>query len=501
MKKKHFIVLSFAAVLVVCTAAGAKHADLAGSWYTESSEDLKAELEGYLEKASPDPVEGEILGGIVPHAGFRYSGPVAAYVYRALQERKIDKVIVVGFTHRKYLPEKVSVFTDGVFVTPLGRARIDRELAGKLIEASPFIQDIPQAFASENSVEMEIPFIQAALKDPELVLIAIGDQKRKTLREVSDALYGVLRTEKNFVILASTDMCHYLPYDEARTKDMNTMDVIKKFDPELFYAESMKADDNTRLCGFGAVYTVMDVCRRLGAEKVQVLKYENSGDTSGMKNKVVGYMSAVFVKPLASSLEPRALKEKAQEGDMFSLEQKKELLKMARNTIAHYLKTGESPDIVVEDMDLQAEMGAFVTLHKKGQLRGCIGHMVATGPLYLTVRDMAIAAATGDPRFPAMRLTELDEVDIEISVLSPMRKVDDPNEIEMGKHGVMVKRGWKSGVYLPQVADETGWSRDQFMNSLCSQKAGIPADSWKTGEAEIYVYTAEVFGEKELSKE
>ena len=186
---------------------------------------------------------------------------------------------------------------------------------------------------------------------------------------------------------------------------------------------------------------------------------------------------------------------------MFSLEQKKELLKMARNTIAHYLKTGESPDIVVEDMDLQAEMGAFVTLHKKGQLRGCIGHMVATGPLYLTVRDMAIAAATGDPRFPAMRLTELDDVDIEISVLSPMRKVDDPNEIEMGKHGVMVKRGWKSGVYLPQVADETGWSRDQFMNSLCSQKAGIPADSWKTGEAEIYVYTAEVFGEKELSKE
>jgi AmmeMemoRadiSam system protein A len=123
--------------------------------------------------------------------------------------------------------------------------------------------------------------------------------------------------------------------------------------------------------------------------------------------------------------------------------------------------------------------------------------MVATGPLYLTVRDMAIAAATEDPRFPAMASGELDDVDIEISVLSPMERVYDPTEIVTGKHGVMVRSGWRSGVYLPQVANEAGWDRDQFMNSLCAHKAGIPADAWKTGKCEMYVFTAEVFGEKE----
>ena len=187
---------------------------------------------------------------------------------------------------------------------------------------------------------------------------------------------------------------------------------------------------------------------------------------------------------------------KEEEDEMFTGDQKKKLLKMARDTIHHYLETGEALEVESDEAFME-EMGAFVTLHKSGQLRGCIGHIVGDKPFYLTVRNMAIASAVEDPRFPSVRLDELDDIDIEISALSPMKKIDDYNEIQIPGHGVMVRRGWQSGVYLPQVATETGWDREEFMNSLCAQKAGIPMDAWKTGECEIYVFTAEVFGEKD----
>ena len=141
-------------------------------------------------------------------------------------------------------------------------------------------------------------------------------------------------------------------------------------------------------------------------------------------------------------------------------------------------------------------MGAFVTLHKAGKLRGCIGNIIGRGPLYATVCDMAIQSATSDPRFNPVTKNELDEIDIEISVLSPLERIYEPDKIIMGKHGVLVKRGFSSGVYLPQVATETGWTRDEFMDSLCAQKAGLPRDSWKKGECDIYIFSAEVFGEK-----
>ncbi|MFH1552536.1 MAG: AmmeMemoRadiSam system protein A [Candidatus Omnitrophota bacterium] len=186
---------------------------------------------------------------------------------------------------------------------------------------------------------------------------------------------------------------------------------------------------------------------------------------------------------------------------MLDQAQRSALLKIARRTMRHYLETGKRLDVETEDETLKQDMGAFVTLHKGGQLRGCIGNMTAAAPIYLTVRDMAIAAATEDPRFTPVTIDEMDEVDIEISALSPMKKIDDYNQIEIGRHGVMVRRGLRAGVYLPQVAHETGWDREQFMNSLCAHKAGIPMDAWKRGECEIYIFTAEVFGEKSKGDE
>jgi len=492
--KRITLVLACFVIIAVCCAAWAKIADLAGLWYPGSPKELRSELDGYLRDAEVGKIEGEVIGLVAPHAGYRYSGAIAAYAYKAVMTAKVDTIVIVGFTHRRYLPGRIAVFTDKSFVTPLGEAPIDMDISKKLIAYDRRIQELPEAFKDENSVEMQIPLAQEAIKGSRMVLISIGDQRIENCRLLADALYDVLKDEKDFVMLASTDMCHYLPYDAAVKKDKETIALIEKFDPDALYFGSLKKRHEL-MCGYGAVYAVMSASKKLGADKVQVLKYANSGDTSGMKDKVVGYMSAAFIKAAAGGTEQGVTKKEGQ--GMFDQKQKKELLKIARDTIAHYLATGERLDVEVDDEALKQDMGAFVTLHEHGQLRGCIGHMAATGPLYLTVRDMAIAAATEDPRFPRVTADELDDIDIEISALSPMREIDDYNEIEVGKHGVMVRMGWNSGVYLPQVATETGWSRDEFMNSLCAHKAGIPADAWKTGGCEIYVFTAEVFGEKE----
>jgi AmmeMemoRadiSam system protein A len=178
--------------------------------------------------------------------------------------------------------------------------------------------------------------------------------------------------------------------------------------------------------------------------------------------------------------------------------QKKRLLEIARSTIEAYLKTRKAPEIVETDPVLSKEMGAFVTLRQSGELRGCIGNMVGHGPLYLTVRDMAIESATGDPRFAPVRATELAGVEIEISVLSPLEKVRSADAITIPGHGVMVRRGFNSGVFLPQVAEEAGWSKDEFLSNLCANKAGLAADAWKDPKTELWVFSAEVFSEREF---
>jgi AmmeMemoRadiSam system protein A len=183
---------------------------------------------------------------------------------------------------------------------------------------------------------------------------------------------------------------------------------------------------------------------------------------------------------------------------LLNKEQKRKLLQIARNSMETYVKTGKKLELTESDPVLRKEMGAFVTLHEYGQLRGCIGNMIGNQPLYLTVRDMAVEAAVSDPRFSPVSASELSRLELEISVLSPLEKVYSADSIEMGKHGVLVRRGFSSGVYLPQVATETGWSKEEFLSSLCAHKAGLPADAWKDAKTELYTFTAEVFSEKEI---
>ena len=493
--KRLFFIFFMALLIFPAVIAGAKNADLAGRWYSSDRVKLMAEIVSYLKEVKAPLVDGKIVALISPHAGLSCSGPVAAYGFKEISQRGIKTVIVLGFSHRSFY-DGAAVLTDDEFVTPLGSVKIDKDMAERLIAEDPAIRSFPSGFNGENSVEMQIPFLQMVLKDFKIVPVAMGSQDYKNCEILGNALYNVLKENENALIVASTDMCHYLPYDNANELDFNTIDVIKKFDPVLLYDKNL-AENQRLMCGTGVVCATMIASKKLGADTVEILKYANSGDTLGDKKSVVGYLSAAFVKRGKERGMPDAGGgTKEGEKDMLDKEQRKRLLKLVKDSISYYLKNRKPMPVKEDDPVLKAEMGAFVTLHERGQLRGCIGNIIGRGPLYLTVRDMAVEAATRDPRFRPVTLGEMEDIDIEISVLSPMEKIEDPGKIIMGKHGVLVRSGFTSGVYLPQVATETGWKRDEFMNSLCGQKAGMRPDAWKKGECDIYIFTAEIFGKK-----
>lgn len=255
-------------------------------------------------------------------------------------------------------------------------------------------------------------------------------------------------------------------------------------------------EGKTQLCGGLPVVTALLLAEDLGFEKAEILNSTNSAQVTGRMDKgvwTVGYCSAVIYRPVADK------KENAQKGEnqMLNPLQRKRLAKIARDSILIYLKTGKNLEVEETDPLLLKTMGAFVTLQEHGQLRGCIGNIVGIQPLYLTVRDMAVEAAVGDPRFTPLKAAELKDIEIEISVLSPLEKVKSADDIQLGRHGVLIKKGYSSGVFLPQVAVETGWSKEEFLSVLCTQKAGLPADAWKDKSTEIYVFSAEVFAEKD----
>jgi AmmeMemoRadiSam system protein B/AmmeMemoRadiSam system protein A len=453
-------------------------------------------LETYLQKATLLKPNGQVIGFILPHAGFVYSGLVAAYGYKIIRnlDRPIKTAIVIGFNHR-YHHQGMAVCGFDSYTTPLGETPIDKELSQKLTKEHKNIYFLNEAFINENSTEMHIPFIQTVLPESKLVIVHIGDQTLENCEVLAQALYKVLKGKDDFVLIGSTDMSHFLSYDKANQVDDFSISEIKKFNAFNLYTQS-KMHGHSLMCGTGAVCATMMASKKLGADSVEILKYANSGDVTGDTSRVVGYLSAAMVK------QDKRLKNQNQNNkgeDMgLSLEDKKTLLQIARQTLKAYLAKEQVPEFEINSKILMENRGAFVTLHKHGRLRGCIGNMVGTKPLYLTVSSMAIEAATGDPRFPKVTLSELADIDIEVSVLSPLEKVASADKITLGKHGVIVKRGFRQGVYLPQVATETGWSKEEFLSSLCASKAGLSPDAWKDKDTDLIVFTAEVFSEKEL---
>jgi AmmeMemoRadiSam system protein B/AmmeMemoRadiSam system protein A len=471
---------------------------VAGQFYPGDPVALSRQITGFFKNAKKELIVGDVVALMVPHAGYDYSGQVAAYAFKLLEGLSFETVVVISPTH--VVPFRgASVYNGGAYETPLGTIPADTLAAGKIADASDVISLSAVGHSSggmrgEHSLEVELPFLQTVLGTFKLVAIVMGDQDWSTCEALGNALAKSLEG-KSALIVASSDLSHFHPYNEAIRLDKVVQDDVAAFDPQELFSDL--SSGACEACGGGPVVAAMLAARGLGADKSKVLKYANSGDVTGDRSGVVGYMAAVFYNSKPSQGNKKTSGKEQTGVDMgLSDKDKATLMNIARTTIEQRVKGQKPPTFEVDSPVLKEKRGAFVTIHERGQLRGCIGYITAVKPLYVTVEEMAEAAALNDHRFSPVTSEELPSLDLEISVLTPLRKIDDVNDIEIGKHGILLKKGYYQGVFLPQVATEQGWDRTTFLNELCF-KAGIPdPNCWKSKDAELYVFSAEVFEEK-----
>jgi hypothetical protein len=461
---------------------------VAGMFYPDKAEVLSRDIKRYMGKAAGQKIEGEVVALVAPHAGYMYSGQVAACAYKLIEGKNYDTVIIVAPSHRA-LFKGASLYDRGGYRTPLGVVPIDLPLAKKMMEIRKEIQFLPQAHAQEHSLEVQIPFLQASLKPFKLIPIVMEPSwSWETCLSLGSALAEGARGGR-ILLVASSDLSHFHSYDKAVQLDQIVLSHLERLSPEGLERDLKKG--RCEACGGGPILSIMLAAKALGANKGKVLKYLNSGDVTGDRSRVVGYGAAVFYRTVGGT---EKMKEEKRVGVDLGLseEEKKTLHQIAKAVIESKVRGKAVPEFKIEGPHLKENRGAFVTLHRRGQLRGCIGYIEAHNPLHKTIEEMAEAAAFRDPRFLPVTEKEFQELEIEISVLTPLKRVRDINEIEVGKHGLYIKKGWYSGLLLPQVATEYGWDRKTFLEHTC-QKAGLPPDMWKDKAAEIYTFSADIF--------
>jgi len=475
---------------------------VAGQFYPDDAEQLSKMIDAFLaqvEKVGPRGLEPIAI--IVPHAGYIFSGQVAAYAFKQLEGIEYEAIVVVGTNHTTPGFRRVSVYAEGAFETPLGLVPVDTELATALIAADERIVFDRGVHRDEHSIEVELPFLQKLYPGQAIVPVIVGEPSAENCEALSNALAKVLAGKKALIV-ASSDLSHYPSYEDACRVDMATLEAIQTMDPQRLtevinrYMKEGIPNLHTLCCGEGPIRVAMMTAKKLGANQVTVLKYANSGDTPfGDWDRVVGYGAVMFWKG-RDSIEDFTLStppSPPKQPTPLSPDEKDKLLVIARQTITQFLETGTVPSFEVSEPNLFQKRGCFVTLEKHGELRGCIGDLIPRRPLYLTVQSVAISAALNDRRFFPVTKDELKDIDIDISVLSPIEPIADVSEIQVGRHGLIIVKGQHQGVLLPQVAVENNWDRDEFLRQICL-KAGLPEDAWQEG-AQLYVFTAEVFGE------
>jgi AmmeMemoRadiSam system protein A len=382
----------------------------------------------------------------------------------------------------------------------LGAIPVDRKLVQALDLASEEIDITPGLDQGEHSIEVQFPFLRFALPGVPVVPMVIGSLSLEKCEHIAQAIAQVVQN-KSVLLVASSDMSHYPSYESACKADKEVLSAVAGLDTKKIF--SLERDLPNRgipnlecaLCGASAVVTVIRAVQHLGGNKVQVLPYANSGDITGERDRVVGYGAAVFYHEQVGRSNNKG--GSTVEEIAFTEEEKKKLFQIARAHIQAALSGERPPEFHVTEPNLLLKRGVFVTLTNHGRLRGCIGHFEPDLPLYEIVAQMAVMSATEDARFFHDPITkeELDDIDIKISILSPLKKIDSIDEIEIGKHGIWVRWGRQSGTYLPEVAVEMGWNREEFLEHCCVEKAGLPRDAWKKG-AEIYIYSSQVLKEK-----
>ena len=474
-KKTGLSFLSLFICVLFLWPQGTRKPIVAGMFYESDADKLSKQIDSFLQNVKQDSLPlGKILALIVPHAGYVYSGQVAAHAYRLVQGKDYQTVVIIGTSHRHGF-KGCSIYLKGAYESPLGTVEVNEALASELSEATGF-EYVPQAHLQEHSIEVQIPFIQKVLPRAKIVPIIMGVPSRWTITSLAKALSEVLSGRKALVI-ASTDLSHYFPKQKANETDSNTISLIQSLQTDSLINKLGRRENI--MCGGGPVVSALLYAQSCGEPGVEILRYADSSDAGSPPSQVVGYLSAALY---LKNPEPSS---------RLSAKVRKELLHLARSAINHFIKEKKVVDYRTQNTDLLTRKGAFVTLKKKGSLRGCIGFIEPVLPLYETVIRAAIYAACQDQRFSPVTADELEELEIEISVLTVPEKIRDPLLIEVGKHGLIISQGDRRGILLPQVSVENNWSRDEFLERACL-KAGLPRDAWASG-ADIYIFEAIVF--------
>lgn len=459
----------------------------ANRFYTGNPEELSQEVDSFLALHSSRTTYQNVAALIVPHAGYYFSGNVAASAYMTLNPKKSYKrIFLLGPSHHEWLNGASVNSKVDYYATPLGNVKVDRETAQQLIDADSVFSYKAAAHAQEHCLEVQLPFLQRRLDEvPPIVPIIISTNDYSKLKRMAEMLRPYFTDDNLFII--SSDFSHYPSYEDAYEVDTKTGKAIETGDVEQLIAtiennaDSGKRNLATSACGEFPIITLMLMLNH--NYEIKHLMYQNSGDIDNHDHsRVVGYHAFAFLRKQISETE-------------FTLTDadKKQLKEIALQSIKDSLdsKPIARPTLHSQLSILNSKCGAFVSLHKYGRLRGCIGHFGEDYPLHEIVAEMARAAAFEDPRFTPVTREELDDIDIEISVLTPMHRIQSIDEFELHRHGIYIRKGFRSGTFLPQVADEVNWTKEEFIGHCSQDKAGLGWDGWR--DAELYVYEAIVF--------
>ncbi|MDE2405098.1 MAG: AmmeMemoRadiSam system protein B [Sphingomonadales bacterium] len=425
---------------------------VAGSFYPGSTEALDAAIARLMAPGEAPPPMRRPKAVIVPHAGYAYSGRLAGLAFARLRQAaaaaEVRRVVLLGPAHR--------VAFDGLalpgcdrFATPLGDVPVDGDAVAALADL-PQVITHAEAHAREHALEVQVPFLQRLLNHFTLVPLVVGRATATDVAEVIERLWGGPET----LIVISSDLSHYLPYDDARSQDRSTLERILAGQP---------LDSFEQACGALPINGMLAAARHHGL-KPQLVGWCNSGDTAGDRARVVGYAALEFTASDALPADAGAV-----------------LLRRARAAIARRLGLPAGDDTPAADW-LDANAATFVTLTRDGHLRGCIGSLVAHRPLRDDVADNACKAAFDDPRFPPLTAEELPRVRVEVSLLSPqepLRFTDEADaraRLRPGIDGVVLTCGRHRGTFLPQVWEQLP-TPQAFLDGL-KRKAGLPGDFW-----------------------
>jgi len=417
---------------------------VARQFYPASASQLKAMIKELVDEKVE---KQEVIGVVSPHAGYPYSGPVAAATISRIKFK--DTFIIMGPSHTG-MGKPLSIMTEGAWKTPLGEVEIDSELAKQISATSSYLQEDNLAHQHEHSIEVQIPFLQYFKPNVRIVPIVLAYASGATYKEIGKEIArAIKKLNREVVIIASGDLTHHEPYESARKKDTQAIDAILDLNEDELTRRYEEL--NISMCLYAPAVSLISAAKELGAKEAELVRYQTSGDTTGDYSSVVGY-AGIIIK--AIEIHP--------------------LVKLARETVEAYVREGKTPKPKELTPEMKQRTGTFVSIHKLGELRGCIGTIEPQKEnVAEEIINNAVSSATGDPRFPPVDPGELKDLDYSVDVLTTPEPVADESQLDPKKYGVIVEAGWRRGLLLP---DLEGVDSVDYQIDICRQKAGIAPD-------------------------